>query len=75
MYIRVTVYPGAKKEKVTVLGEHRLELMVKEPAERNLANERVRALVAREYRVSVAAVRMISGHHGQRKILSITNVD
>ncbi len=72
MYIRVAVYPGAKKEKVTELGENRLELMVKEPAERNLANERVRVLVARTYGVEVNQVRMISGHQGQRKILSIT---
>lgn len=75
MYIRVTVYPGAKKEKVTGLGEHRFELMVKAPAERNLANERVRELIAKEYGVNVAAVRMISGHHSSRKILSITKED
>lgn len=73
MYVRVAVYPGAKKESCTKVGEHRFEVMVKEPAEQNLANRRVIELIAREYGARVGQVRMISGHHSQRKILSLTN--
>ncbi len=73
MYVRATVYPGAKKANVTVVGEHRLEIMVREPAEQNLANMKVQELVAEHYGVTARQVRILSGHHSQRKILSITN--
>ncbi len=72
MYVRVTVYPGAKRAQVKVVGENRLEIMVREPAEQNLANVKVTELVAQQYGVTARQVRMISGHHNQRKILSIT---
>lgn len=71
MYVRVVVYPGAKKESVTSTGESRYEIKVKEPAERNLANVRLRELVAQEYRVDFKKVRLISGHQSNRKIFSV----
>ncbi len=73
MYVRVTVYPGAKKEHIKHVGENRFEIQVREPAEQNLANARILELVAEQYKVAVRQVRMISGHHSQRKILSIIN--
>jgi uncharacterized protein YggU (UPF0235/DUF167 family) len=73
MYVRVLVYAGAKREFLKEVGENRFELAVKAPAERNLANERVRECIAEKLQVAVAQVRIISGHHSQRKILSITN--
>ncbi len=71
MYIKVVVYPGVKKEVVKEIGEARFEIRVKEPAEQNLANSRVRQLMAKQYQVPVSQVRMISGHHSSRKILSV----
>lgn len=68
------MYPGNKREQFTAVGEDRLEILVKEPAERNCANERVKELVAEHYQVAVNQVRLISGHHGQRKIFSITKI-
>jgi len=71
MYVRVAVTPGAKKERVEARGEDELLIAVKEPAERNLANKRVIEIVAAEYGVRTGAVRIISGHHSPRKILSV----
>jgi uncharacterized protein YggU (UPF0235/DUF167 family) len=71
MYIRVSVYPDNKKESVVVLGENRLEIKVKEPAERNLANSRVKELLALRYKIDIKQVRLISGHQSSRKIFSL----
>jgi uncharacterized protein (TIGR00251 family) len=71
MYVRVAVYPGNKKQSIEELGENRFEIKVKEPAERNLANQRVKELLAEKYGVTVHAVRLVSGHQSSRKIFSI----
>jgi uncharacterized protein YggU (UPF0235/DUF167 family) len=72
MYVRVHVYPGMKKEKVTVTRPNDYEIVIKAPAERNAANTRVREIIAETYKVPLAAVRIVSGHHSSRKILEVT---
>ncbi len=74
MYVRVEVKPGSRRESVIRLDEKTLSVSVKEPAERNLANLRVRELVAEEYGVSKAGVKMISGHRSPRKIFDVSGV-
>jgi uncharacterized protein YggU (UPF0235/DUF167 family) len=71
MYVKVVVYAGVKKEIVKEIGEGRFEVRVKEPAEQNLANARVRQLMAEQHNVPLNQVRIISGHHSSRKILSV----
>ena len=71
MYVRVQVKPGAKKESVIRTDEKTFSIAVKEPATQNLANMRVRELVAKEMGVSIQRVRMISGHRSPRKIFDI----
>ncbi len=71
MYVRVEVKPNAKRESVMHIDDKTLSIAVKEPAERNLANMRVRELVAEEFSVPVAKVKMISGHRSPRKIFDI----
>ncbi len=73
MYVRIEVYPGAKRELVKQIGEDRFEILLKEPAERNLANQRARALIAEIYKVNLKQVRIISGHHSSRKIFSVAD--
>lgn len=70
MYIRVNATPGAKKELVTKIAPDRYVICVKEPAERNLANGRVRELLARELGLPVTALKIISGHRSPHKIFS-----
>lgn len=71
MYIRVNAIAGAKKESVKEIGENRLEVSVREPAERNRANKRIAVLVAVHCAVSVKAVRLINGHHSPHKMFSV----
>ncbi len=71
MYIKVRVRTGAKKESVEQLAGDRFAISVKEPAERNQANERVVELVAMHFKISPAKIRIKSGHHSPSKILSV----
>ena len=73
MYIKVSVTPNAKKEFFVPEGEkeNRFVASVREKAERNLANTRVRELVAGYFGVPIEKARLISGHHGRTKMFSI----
>ena len=71
MYIKVKVVPGAKREKVSKIKDNTYNICVKELAERNLANNRVREILANEFRVSVNKIKIINGHHSSIKMFSI----
>ncbi|MEY2665561.1 MAG: hypothetical protein RLZZ480_666 [Candidatus Parcubacteria bacterium] len=71
MYVKVHVYAGMKKESVTKTKENVYEIVTKAPAERNLANEVVREVLAREYGVSVKAIRIVNGHHNPSKLIEV----
>lgn len=71
MYVRVRVTPDAKKESIIETDGQMLTISVKEPAKQNLANERVKILVAEHYGVQVKKVKMITGHHSRQKMFSI----
>lgn len=73
MYIKVHATPGARKEKVERVNEVTFNITVKEPAERNLANNRIRELLCMEYELDKGAVRMVSGHHSRSKIFDVNN--
>lgn len=70
-YARVEVTPSAKKESVIQLDEKTYAIAVKEPAEGNRANVRVREVLAAHLGVPLGKVRMISGHRSPRKIFDI----
>ena len=71
MYIKVRVRTDSKRERVTKVGEHSYEIAVREPAQRNLANRRVRELIAHEYEIPTGNVRLVSGHRAVGKVLSV----
>ena len=71
MYIKVHVYAGMKKEQAKKLGDNYFELVLKAPAERNLANARVKEIMADLYMVPLSSIKMVPGHHSPRKILEI----
>lgn len=60
-----------RKERVTKLGLHAYEMVVRAPAERNLANERVRELLAQEYNVALRCIRIVTGHRSPSKVFTI----
>lgn len=71
MYVKVRVFPGNKKEVVQKISKNTFEIRVKEPAERNLANIRIRELIANEYGVLSKQVRLVSGHRSNTKIVDV----
>lgn len=71
MYVKVRAFPGNKKEVVQKIKDHLFEIRVKEPAERNLANIRIRELIANEYEVLPSQVRLVSGHRSNTKIVDV----
>ncbi len=73
MRIKVKVTPSAKKETVRKISDSSLEVKVREPAERGVANRRVVELVAAHFAVSASNVRILSGHKSPRKILKISD--
>lgn len=73
MYLRVHVVPGARRETVTEEKDGSLSICVREPAEGNRANVRVRELVALRLVLPLEKVRILSGHHSPGKLLTIDN--
>jgi uncharacterized protein (TIGR00251 family) len=71
MFIKVKVKTGAKKEKILKKSEDHFDIEVKEPAERNLANNRVIELVRDYFKVYNGDVRIVNGHHSPSKIISL----
>lgn len=71
MRVRATVRPAARREKLEVIRPDAFEISVREKAERNEANERVRVLLARHFRVHTKAVKIVSGQRSSRKIFEI----
>ena len=78
MYVKVFVTPGAKREKVEVRPAKKVDdgetllISVKEPAEQNRANNRVRELIAERLGVRVGQVRILTGHRSRVKMISVS---
>jgi uncharacterized protein YggU (UPF0235/DUF167 family) len=70
-FLRVHVVPSSKREIVIDRGEGKYDIAVRQPAARNLANARVRELVAGMYKVSIGKVRIYTGHHSPGKIVIV----
>ncbi len=73
MYLRVSVAPGAKRELIKEGKDGMLLISVREPAEGNRANMRVREIVALRFMVPTSCVRILSGHHSPVKLLTMDN--
>ena len=72
--IKVKTFPSAKKERfiITKEGSDMFEIYIREPAQNNMANYRVRELIARHFKVTLQDVRIIAGHHSPKKRLVVT---
>lgn len=70
MLVKVRVIPDSRREKVDKTSSG-LIVTVREEAQGNQANDRVRAIVAREHRVPLSAVRLMKGHRSPSKIFAI----
>ena len=71
MFVKVKVTTSARKEKFEKIRDDTFSASVCEKPERNIANARVRALVAVHFKVSLKAVRIVSGHHMKSKLINV----
>ncbi|MDO8482653.1 MAG: DUF167 family protein [bacterium] len=71
MYIKVEVIARAKEEYVRKTGPDSFVISVREKAEQNSANRRVLELMRLEFGGRGVQIKIISGHHSPRKILSV----
>ncbi len=71
MVIEVIVTPGARKERVAKNKAGKYEVAVREEAERNEANKRVRKIIADALKVPITHVRMVRGARSRKKIFNI----
>ena len=69
--VKVKVFPKTKKEKFVECSDNSFEIYVREPAERNMANTRVRELIARHFGVELSKVVIRTGHRARGKTLAI----
>ncbi len=69
--VAVTVFAGAKKENEEWESEAKARLFVREPAQHNLANTRVRELVAAHFGVPLASVQILTGHRSPKKKVQV----
>lgn len=65
------MHPGARREAVLEAREGLLDISVREEAEHNQANERVRMLVALYEGVPPKALRLIKGRMSKYKIFEV----
>ena len=70
MHMRVKVTAEASRERVEEK-DGALLIFVKEPRRGNMANGRAVQLAARHLKIAVSQVRLVAGHHAQKKTLEI----
>jgi len=73
MYIKVRVITDAPKEVIQKVEDDLIEMYIREPAERNLANKKVLEIIRGMY--PNMPVRMINGHHSPSKLILVGNID
>ena len=74
MYIKVYVTPGSRKEVIEKESPTIYRIKVREPKERNLANVRLRQILASEFNTDVGQVKLVSGHRSPTKVFDVLKV-
>lgn len=72
-YVRIKVKAGARKERMELVEEGVYTVSVREKAERGLANERVRVVLARALGVRPDDLRMVKGATSCIKLFLLAN--
>ncbi|MCR4311381.1 MAG: DUF167 domain-containing protein [Candidatus Taylorbacteria bacterium] len=71
MYLRLDITAGARTESIKQTSDDCFAISVKEKPERNMANRRVLELIRLRYGAKGVIVKLVSGHHSPRKIVSV----
>jgi uncharacterized protein YggU (UPF0235/DUF167 family) len=69
MYIKVRVKTGQKKEVIEEKSKGNFVVSIKQKAERNMANQRIIQIFQEIF--DTKQVKILSGHHAPRKMVSI----
>ena len=71
MYVKVKVKPESKRDEIHKISVDRFEVFVRAPAERGMANGKVKELLAKYYKLPITKVRLITGHTSPSKIFAV----
>lgn len=71
MHVKVRVEAGARRERVVKISEDVFAISVREAAQHNAANERIRMIIGMRFGVPLRAVRILKGQRSPTKILSV----
>jgi uncharacterized protein YggU (UPF0235/DUF167 family) len=71
MKVRVHVKPGSRREHVEKTATGDLIISVREKAEHNEANDRVKELVARTHQMPLSKVRLMTGMRSPKKTFEV----
>ncbi|OHA39857.1 MAG: hypothetical protein A3G59_02770 [Candidatus Taylorbacteria bacterium RIFCSPLOWO2_12_FULL_47_20] len=69
MHLKVKVFPSSKIEKINDNGPQGLEVFVREPSTRNLANRRVIEIIGERFG---RGCKLVAGHRSFNKIFDIS---
>ncbi|MES2314943.1 MAG: DUF167 domain-containing protein [Patescibacteria group bacterium] len=71
MYIKVRVITGAPKEVIQKIEDDHIEMYLRQPPERGLANKRILEIMCSMY--PNRAVKIVNGHHSPSKLIEISD--
>ena len=70
MYIKVRVITGAPKEVIQKIEVDHIEMYLRQPPERGLANKRILEIICSMY--PDRAVKIVNGHHSPSKLIEVS---
>lgn len=71
MYIQVKAFPASPKEFIETVGQHRYRIFIRQPAEQNMANTRIKQILGEIYNKNPDAFQIVSGSTGMSKVFRV----
>lgn len=71
MYIQVKAFPSSPKEVIETVGQHRYRIFIRQPAEHNMANTRIKQILGELYGKNPDAFQVVSGSTGMSKVFKV----
>jgi len=71
MFIKVRVFPNAKKEKIIKKSEDSFDVEVKEKARQNKANKRVTEILSYYFKIPESKLKLVKGFNRKNKIFKL----
>lgn len=71
--IHIKIFPDSKEDTVETKSDNSYIVRVREKAERNAANIKMKELLSKHFNVDLGKVKIITGHHAPSKIIEIKN--